>query len=193
MDVLGEGWVAFPEVGVHPQHRRQQVALVEVPGSERIVVEPIDRQRDEPVERDLLSDEHPQVLDRQLADRLLPELVHRPHEPAGTGGRVAPPVALQILERTTAIGRAQHAQIVAHGNAPPSSARVSVGHRYRASLFPGGVGTTNSPEDFRSLIDDVEERIFGALPDDTWFHPGGDDSTLREQRPHLAEWRERGW
>ncbi|WP_191892511.1 MBL fold metallo-hydrolase, partial [Streptomyces griseoaurantiacus] len=62
------------------------------------------------------------------------------------------------------------------------------------SLFPGGVGKTTSPEDFTSLFTDVKERIFDVLPDDTWFYPGhGDDSTLGEQRPHLAEWRERGW
>lgn len=62
------------------------------------------------------------------------------------------------------------------------------------SLFPGGVGKTNSPEDFTSLIDDVQQRVFDALPDETWFYPGhGDDSTLGSERPKLAEWRERGW
>ena len=62
------------------------------------------------------------------------------------------------------------------------------------SLFPGGVGRTTSPEDFTSLIDDVEARVFGELDDSTWFYPGhGDDSTLGVERPHLAEWRERGW
>jgi glyoxylase-like metal-dependent hydrolase (beta-lactamase superfamily II) len=62
------------------------------------------------------------------------------------------------------------------------------------SLFPGGVGRTTSPEDFASLLDDVSARVFDVLPDETWFYPGhGDDSTLGEQRPHLAEWRERGW
>jgi glyoxylase-like metal-dependent hydrolase (beta-lactamase superfamily II) len=62
------------------------------------------------------------------------------------------------------------------------------------SLFPGGVGKTWSPEDFTSLLADVEERLFGALPDDTWVYPGhGRDTTLGAERPHLAEWRERGW
>jgi glyoxylase-like metal-dependent hydrolase (beta-lactamase superfamily II) len=62
------------------------------------------------------------------------------------------------------------------------------------SLFPGGVGKTMSPEDFTSLMDDVEARVFDVLPDQTWFYPGhGDDSTLGEQRPHLAQWRARGW
>lgn len=63
------------------------------------------------------------------------------------------------------------------------------------SLFPGGVGNTFGDADaFVSLINDVEERIFGRLPDETWFYPGhGNDSTLGTERPHLAEWRERGW
>ena len=62
------------------------------------------------------------------------------------------------------------------------------------SLFPGGVGKTWSPEDFVSLIDDVEQRVFATLPDETWFYPGhGNDSTLGAERPHLQEWRDRGW
>jgi glyoxylase-like metal-dependent hydrolase (beta-lactamase superfamily II) len=62
------------------------------------------------------------------------------------------------------------------------------------SLFPGGEGKTLSPSDFTSLIDDVETRVFGELPDDTWFYPGhGNDSTLGVERPHIAEWRARGW
>ncbi|MBZ5736224.1 MBL fold metallo-hydrolase [Nocardioides sp. TRM66260-LWL] len=63
------------------------------------------------------------------------------------------------------------------------------------TLFPGGVGATFGDADaFAQLIGDVETKIFGTLPDDTWFYPGhGGDSTLGEQRPHLAEWRERGW
>jgi glyoxylase-like metal-dependent hydrolase (beta-lactamase superfamily II) len=62
------------------------------------------------------------------------------------------------------------------------------------SLFPGGVGRTTSPDDFSSLIDDVEHKIFDRLPDDTWFYPGhGNDSTLGAERGSLAEWRARGW
>ncbi|MFL6106689.1 MAG: MBL fold metallo-hydrolase [Marmoricola sp.] len=63
------------------------------------------------------------------------------------------------------------------------------------SLFPGGVGNTFGDADaFISLIKDVEERIFARLPDETWFYPGhGNDSQLGVERPHLKEWRERGW
>jgi glyoxylase-like metal-dependent hydrolase (beta-lactamase superfamily II) len=63
------------------------------------------------------------------------------------------------------------------------------------SLFPGGVGNTQKdPQRFASLIDDVEQRLFGALPDETWVYPGhGKDTTVGAERPHLAEWRARGW
>ncbi|PZG05148.1 Zn-dependent hydrolase [Micromonospora craterilacus] len=63
------------------------------------------------------------------------------------------------------------------------------------SLFPGGVGNTDrDPERFAELIDDVEHKLFDRLPDETWFYPGhGRDSTLGAERPHLAEWRARGW
>jgi glyoxylase-like metal-dependent hydrolase (beta-lactamase superfamily II) len=61
-------------------------------------------------------------------------------------------------------------------------------------LFPGGVGKTGSPTDFESLIGDVETKIFGRLPDETWVYPGhGNDTTLGAERPHLDEWRSRGW
>jgi glyoxylase-like metal-dependent hydrolase (beta-lactamase superfamily II) len=62
------------------------------------------------------------------------------------------------------------------------------------SLFPGGPGRTTSPADFASLMDDLEDKVFGRLDDETWFYPGhGNDSTLGAERPHLEEWRSRGW
>ncbi|WP_054046267.1 MBL fold metallo-hydrolase [Alloactinosynnema sp. L-07] len=69
------------------------------------------------------------------------------------------------------------------------------GHLFTGdSLFPGGPGRTTDPAAFTSLMDDLESRVFGVLPDNTWFYPGhGDDSTLGDERPKLDEWRERGW
>jgi glyoxylase-like metal-dependent hydrolase (beta-lactamase superfamily II) len=62
------------------------------------------------------------------------------------------------------------------------------------SLFPGGPGRTTSPADFTSLMDDLEARVFAVLGDDTVVHPGhGEPTTLGAERPHLAEWRARGW
>jgi glyoxylase-like metal-dependent hydrolase (beta-lactamase superfamily II) len=73
---------------------------------------------------------------------------------------------------------------------PTGSAHLFTGD----SLFPGGPGRTSSPEDFQSLMDDLEQRVFAVLPDDTVVYPGhGDDTTLGRERPHLAEWRARGW
>jgi glyoxylase-like metal-dependent hydrolase (beta-lactamase superfamily II) len=47
--------------------------------------------------------------------------------------------------------------------------------------FPGGVGNTQmDAARFAGLIDDVEARLFGELPDETWVHPGhGKDTTTK--------------
>lgn len=62
-------------------------------------------------------------------------------------------------------------------------------------LFPGGIGNTFGDKDnFERLYSDVRTKLFDRLPDETWFYPGhGDDSTLGAERPHLDEWRQRGW
>jgi glyoxylase-like metal-dependent hydrolase (beta-lactamase superfamily II) len=62
------------------------------------------------------------------------------------------------------------------------------------SLFPGGPGKTAGPADFASLMDDLEAKVFDRFDDRTVVHPGhGDGTTLGAERPHLAEWRARGW
>jgi glyoxylase-like metal-dependent hydrolase (beta-lactamase superfamily II) len=62
------------------------------------------------------------------------------------------------------------------------------------SLFPGGPGKTTNPADFTSLMNDLERRVFDQLPDPTWVYPGhGNDTTLGAERPHIPEWRARGW
>jgi glyoxylase-like metal-dependent hydrolase (beta-lactamase superfamily II) len=63
------------------------------------------------------------------------------------------------------------------------------------SLFPGGVGNVEKDsERFGSLLSDVQTRIFDVYDDDTWVYPGhGSDTTLGVERPHVQEWRERGW
>ena len=63
------------------------------------------------------------------------------------------------------------------------------------SLFPGGPGNTQGdPERFGQLITDLEDRIFGELPDGTWVYPGhGADTTIGTERPQVPQWRARGW
>ncbi|MEU5849059.1 MBL fold metallo-hydrolase [Saccharopolyspora shandongensis] len=120
--------------------------------------------------------------------------------PADADALPVPPDRLVEQGDTIELGESQLSVIHLRGHTPGSIAllyRDPNGHPHLFtgdSLFPGGVGKTRSPENFRSLIDDVENRIFAELPDDTWFYPGhGDDSTLGAERPKLAEWRERGW
>ena len=61
-------------------------------------------------------------------------------------------------------------------------------------LFPGRVGKTWEPGGFEELPGDVSSQLFGVYGDDTVVYPGhGDDTTLGDERPHLEEWRERGW
>ena len=63
------------------------------------------------------------------------------------------------------------------------------------SLFPGGVGNTQKdPERFNQLLSDVTGRLFDVYPDTAVVHPGhGKPTTLGAERPHLDEWRARGW
>lgn len=100
---------------------------------------------------------------------------------------------------TVAVGDQVLEVVHLRGHTPGSIALVWRGggtHVFTGdSLFPGGVGNTQQdPARFASLIDDVEERLFQALPDETWVYPGhGGDTTLGAERPSLPEWRARGW
>ena len=100
-----------------------------------------------------------------------------------------------------AIGNAHVRVIHLSGHTPGSIAIVydadaAAPHIFTGdSLFPGGPGNTHKNlADFTSLMDDLEAKVFGVFPDATWVYPGhGADTTLGVERPHLAEWRARGW
>lgn len=62
------------------------------------------------------------------------------------------------------------------------------------SLFPGGPGKTHTPDDFQSLMGDLEAKVFGEYDDDTVVLPGhGEGTTIGHERGHLEEWWARGW
>jgi glyoxylase-like metal-dependent hydrolase (beta-lactamase superfamily II) len=63
------------------------------------------------------------------------------------------------------------------------------------SLFPGGVGNTDrDPARFQQLMGDVLGRVFEVYDDAAIVHPGhGAPTTLGAERPHIAEWWQRGW
>ena len=137
--------------------------------------------------------------------RALPEVVEATHAEtvAGTDDAAELPVPVDRTVGdgdTIRVGESTLEVIHLVGHTPGSIALLyddpsGTPHLFTGdSLFPGGVGKTGSPEAFTSLMDDVESKVFARLPDETWFYPGhGDDSTLGAERPHLAEWRERGW
>ncbi len=99
------------------------------------------------------------------------------------------------------VGRVSMGVVHLLGHTPGSIALVYDGDPERPhvfsgdSLFPGGIGNTEKdPARFVTLIDDVERKLFGPLPDAAWVYPGhGTDTTIGAERPSLPEWRERGW
>ena len=123
---------------------------------------------------------------------------------AGAADADALPVPVgQLLEHGDQVTFGDITLDVVHlrGHTPGSVALVyrdPAGHPHvftGDSLFPGGVGNTQSDAGrFASLVDDVEHRLFDVLPDDTWVYPGhGADTTIGAERPSLATWRARGW
>jgi glyoxylase-like metal-dependent hydrolase (beta-lactamase superfamily II) len=114
------------------------------------------------------------------------------------------PVATDVLVEdgdTIQVGEVELTAVHLVGHTPGSIALVyndPHGHAHLFTgdcLFPGGVGNTHQdPVAFASLLDGVETKLFGRLSDETWVYPGhGSDTTLGDERPHLSEWRERGW
>jgi glyoxylase-like metal-dependent hydrolase (beta-lactamase superfamily II) len=50
------------------------------------------------------------------------------------------------------------------------------------TLFPGGPGKTQSPDDFRQIIESITEKLF-ELPEDVQVYPGhGEPTTIREAK-----------
>jgi glyoxylase-like metal-dependent hydrolase (beta-lactamase superfamily II) len=62
------------------------------------------------------------------------------------------------------------------------------------TLFPGGPGATRwDYSSFGQIMDSIEQHLM-RYPDATVVHPGhGASTTLGQERPHLGEWRARGW
>ena len=125
-----------------------------------------------------------------------PVLVH----PGDAEMLPVPPDRLLSDGDAVEVGRCSLRVVALQGHTPGSLALVYEGpertHLFSGdSLFPGGPGNTEKdPQRFGTLMDDLESKVFGVLPDDTWVYPGhGKDTTLGAERPSLPEWRERGW
>jgi glyoxylase-like metal-dependent hydrolase (beta-lactamase superfamily II) len=138
--------------------------------------------------------------------RALPALVEATGAKTAAGTDDAPglPVKVDVLLDHGDMGNLDGFDVTAvhlRGHTPGSVALVyqdpdGPAHIFSGdSLFPGGVGNTQKdPQRFSQLIADVSERLFDAYPDNTVVHPGhGKPPPLGAERPHLAEWRARGW
>ncbi|CAN5798313.1 MBL fold metallo-hydrolase [soil metagenome] len=103
---------------------------------------------------------------------------------------------------TVTVGNLSFDVITLRGHTPGSVALALAGdatggvtHLFTGDcLFPGGVGKTWQPGDFETLLGDVTAKVFDVFDDSTVVYPGhGDDTTVGTERPHLEEWRERGF
>ncbi|MFF7646654.1 MBL fold metallo-hydrolase [Streptomyces canus] len=113
------------------------------------------------------------------------------------------PVPTDVLVDDGDVIRVGHVELTARhlvGHTPGSIALVyddPHGHPHVFTgdcLFPGGPGRTTQAAEFNSLMNGLEAKLFDVLPDETWIYPGhGNDTTIGTERPHLAEWRARGW
>jgi glyoxylase-like metal-dependent hydrolase (beta-lactamase superfamily II) len=138
--------------------------------------------------------------------RALPEVVEATGAWTAAGAEDADHLPVRVDRRL------DHGDVVHCGDVPLEVVRlrghtpgsVALVHRSAAgpvyvltgdSLFPGGVGNTGGDTDrFRSLLDDVEARLFAVLPDEAVVLPGhGAPTTIGAERPSLSSWRARGW
>jgi glyoxylase-like metal-dependent hydrolase (beta-lactamase superfamily II) len=131
----------------------------------------------------------------------LPELVQR------TGARVLAHPGDQIPVRTEPIDEGDIVRVgttsldVLHtpGHTPGSVCLVlrhdGDTHLFSGdTLFPGGPGGTfGNAQAFATIMRSLDDKLF-VLPDSTHVYPGhGADTTIGTERPHVQEWRERGW
>ena len=140
--------------------------------------------------------DHWQALPEMVAATGAPVTAH----PADAGALPVDVVNLVDEGDTVRVGDCELSVIHLVGHTPGSIALLYQGpdrpHLFTGDcLFPGGVGNTfGSQENFDTLYHDVRTKLFDALPDETWIYPGhGGDTTLGDERPHLDEWRTRGW
>ena len=107
------------------------------------------------------------------------------------------PVDVELSDGDTISFGKDHEAVVLHtpGHTPGGVCLLTGVHLVSGdTLFPGGPGNTwEDAKLFAQIIDSIESKLF-TLPGDTRVYPGhGDDTTIGAEKPHLEEWKERGW
>jgi glyoxylase-like metal-dependent hydrolase (beta-lactamase superfamily II) len=94
-----------------------------------------------------------------------------------------------------AVGRLQLRTEHTPGHTPGSCCFVMPPQLFSGdTLFPGGPGATRwDYSSFPQIMDSLDRRLF-VLSDETMVFPGhGEGTTIGVERPHIEEWRQRGW
>jgi len=128
----------------------------------------------------------------------LPDLVKQLGVPlwAHPGDDYPVPVDRELADGDVLVFGNREAKVIhTPGHTPGGICLLSGRHLISGdTLFPGGPGNTRGDADlFAEIIDSVETKLF-TLPDETVVYPGhGLDTTIGAERPHLPEWKDRGW
>jgi glyoxylase-like metal-dependent hydrolase (beta-lactamase superfamily II) len=131
----------------------------------------------------------------------VPALRDAGYEVAVSAGDAAMLPAYDLLiedDAAICVGKLRIRAIHTPGHTPGSTCFLVEGSPVVFSgdtLFPGGPGnTTFSGGNFAQIITSIDSRLFTPLPPETIVMPGhGADTTIGNERPHLAEWIRRGW
>ncbi len=128
----------------------------------------------------------------------LPELVERLGAEVWAHAGESYPVKIDMTLAegdVLAFGRREAHVLHTPGHTPGSICLLVGKHLISGdTLFPGGPGNTwGDAARFAEIIGHVENKLF-TLPDDTIVYPGhGKDTTIGDEKPHLQEWKDRGW
>ena len=128
----------------------------------------------------------------------LPALKQRLRVPvlAHPGEDYPVPIDRQLADgESISFGQRSVAVLFTPGHTPGGICLWTDGHLVSGdTLFPGGPGNTwGDPDAFGQIISSIETKLF-VLPDDTAVYPGhGEDTTIGAEKPHLQEWKDRGW
>jgi hydroxyacylglutathione hydrolase len=103
------------------------------------------------------------------------------------GNLTSPPEILLNNGDTIWLGELKFTVLHTPGHTPGSLC-FRVGHCLISgdTIFPGGPGRTNSPDDFKQIIKSITEKIF-VLPDGTQIFPGhGNSTVLKKEKEEFA-------
>jgi hydroxyacylglutathione hydrolase len=125
----------------------------------------------------------------ELRSRLKVPLATHP----GNSSRLKPPPEIILDDgRTISLGNFI-AEVLHTPGHTPGSLSFKIGQYLFAgdTIFPGGPGRTNTPDDFRQILASITTKIF-SLPDDTIIYPGhGLETTIRKAKEEYAAFASR--